>query len=338
MTEKQNYMMLLSGQQPEWVPRYTFGPDPTGKPVATMNTGPSFLMSHLFSPGPAKDIWGVTNIPVPDSNGAKIPEPNNFILKDIKKWRDVIKAPDLSGIDWEAMAKKDLEHLPVSRDDTALIFSLHVGYFQNLMAFMGFTEGLCAMFEEPEEVSALMEYLCDFYMEVGEKCIDYYQPDIFNVTDDTATWKSPFISPKMYRELIKPYHVRQASLGISRGLPIEMHDCGRCEDYIDDWLDFKVVSWNPAQISNDIAAIKKKYGNKLVINGAWDIVGELSNPDVSEETVKESVYRAIDAYAPGGGYAFCGGFLGALDDEKTNRKNRWIAEAVDTYGRTFYKK
>jgi hypothetical protein len=105
-----------------------------------------------------------------------------------------------------------------------------------------------------------------------------------------------------------------------------MHNCGRCEDFIDDWRDFGVVSWNPAQTSNDLLAIKKKYGNSLVINGAWDIVGNLADPDVSEETVKESVYRTIDTYAPGGGYAFCcGGFLGAIDDdERTIQKNRWV--------------
>jgi uroporphyrinogen-III decarboxylase len=213
-----------------------------------------------------------------------------------------------------------------------------VGYFQNLMAFMGFNEGLCAMYEEPEEVKALMEYLCVFYTEIGRKCIDYYKPDIVGVTDDTAAWKNPFFSVDMYRALIKPYHVRQAALGLDRGLPIEMHDCGRCEDFIDDWRDFGVVLWNPAQLSNDLLAIKQKYGNSLVICGGWDIVGELADPYVTEETVRKSVFKAIDTYAPGGGYAFCGAYLGPADDDKTIRKNRWLQEAVDTYGRTFYKK
>jgi hypothetical protein len=75
-----------------------------------------------------------------------------------------------------------------------------------------------------------------------------------------------------------------------------------------------------------------------VINGGWDAVGELCAPDVSEDTVKNSVYATIDKYAPGGGYAFCGGFLGPLGDENTARKNRWLAEAVREYGATFYKR
>jgi hypothetical protein len=53
------------------------------------------------------------------------------------------QAPDLSGIDWETMAKKDLERLNIDRRQTALSFGLHMGFFQNLMAFMGFSEG-CA--------------------------------------------------------------------------------------------------------------------------------------------------------------------------------------------------
>ncbi len=129
MTEKQNYMMLLGGQQPEWVPRFTFGPDPLGKTAAICSTAPSFLIPHIVQPGPAKDIWGVMHVPVPEAAGAKIPGASNFILKDIRQWRDVIKAPDISDIDWEAMAKKDLENLKINREETALSFGMHVGYF-----------------------------------------------------------------------------------------------------------------------------------------------------------------------------------------------------------------
>ena len=338
LTEKQNYMMLIAGEQPERVPHYTFGPNLTGRPQAVGGTGPSFLKVHLSTPGVVKDIWGVTNVPVPEAGNAKIPEPNNFILKDITKWRDVIKAPDISGFDWEAMAKKDIEKMTVNREETALNFGLHVGFFQQLAAFMGFSEALCAMYEEPDEVRALTEYLCDFYVEVGEKTIDLYKPDIYTITDDTAAWKNSFFSLEMYRDLFKPSTARQAEVGTRRGLPVEMHNCGRCEEFIDDWIDFGVCSWNPAQTSNDLVAIKKKYGNKMIINGAWDAKNTLNGPDVTEEAVKQSVYDAIDTYAPGGGYAFCGSFLGPVDDPIINQKNLWIHEAVAEYGDKFYTK
>ena len=96
--------------------------------------------------------------------------------------------------------------------------------------------------------------------------------------------------------------------------------------------------WNPAQTINDLEAIKKKYGNNLIICGGWDSRGDLLRHDITEAEVKESVCRTIDKLAPGGGYAFSGGFLGPIGDEETRKKNKWVLEAADTYGKTFYNK
>jgi len=338
MTEKENFMMLLRGEQPEWVPYYTFIQSPTGSPPPVGMTGPSFLMSHITQPGIQTDIWGVKHIPVPEAAGAKIPQTHDFILTDIRKWRDVIKAPDISGFDWEAMAKKDMERSRYDRSQTLLSFGLHPGYFQLLVSFMGFADALCAMYEEPDEVKALIEYLSDFYLEVARNTIDFYKPDMLNITDDIATSLNPFFSLEMYRDIFKPFYVQLVKLADDRGLPVEMHCCGHCEVFVDDWVnDLHVVAWNPAQTSNDILAIKEKYNNKLVICGAWD-VSKMPQEYQTEEAIKQSVYDTIDKYAVGGGYAFCGSFLGPEGDEQTKIKNRWVAEAVESYGKTFYKK
>jgi len=267
MTEKENYLMLLRGEHPEWVPVLRFGPSPAGAPPPTKGIPCSFLMEHETKPGKAKDIWGVTYVPVEEAGGGKIPEPNNFVLKDIRKWRDIIKAPDISNIDWEAIAKKDLEAAGVDRKETAINLLTFNGFFMHLVSFMGFTEAFCAMYDEPEEVKALMEYLCDFYEEVIEKSIDYYHPDIFSMCDENASWNNPFYSLDMYRDLFKPYNMRIAKLAINRGIPIDIHDCGRCEDFIDDWMDFGVVSWNPAQTCNDLLAVKKNMPINLSLSG-----------------------------------------------------------------------
>lgn len=126
------------------------------------------------------------------------------------------------------------------------------------------------MLEEPDEVMELFEYMNKFYMEVSAKAMEYYKPDVWCITDDTATATNPFISVEMYREMVKPFHTREASFAKNIGMPIDMHDCGRCEDFIEDWLDFGVTCWNPAQVMNDLKGIKEKYGNRLVLEGCWD--------------------------------------------------------------------
>ena len=282
------------------------------------------------------DIWGVEFVTTKDTGGMAIPKPGKFILDDITKWRDVIKAPDISDIDWETMAKKDLARIDRSR--TAVSAMVHVGYFQSLCNFMGFNEGLMAMIEEPEEVYELFEYMSSFWVQICSKIRDYYKPDIWGVTDDTATATNPFISPETYRNLVKPFHKREAAFGVEMGIPVDMHNCGRCEDFIDVWLDIGVTCWNPAQTMNDLKGIKKKYGNKLVLEGCWDSSGPAGWPGATEEVVKQAVRDTIDAYAPGGGFIFWASTYGAADDEDFLNRKRWITEEYDAYGRTFYKK
>ncbi|SFA68715.1 Uroporphyrinogen decarboxylase (URO-D) [Acetitomaculum ruminis DSM 5522] len=342
LTERENFLRLYKGECPEWVPTYSFGKLPGMMPqdlerLASSYVGPGVL-NEKRTPTGGFDCWGVEFVATEGTGMASLPKPGQFILDDIRKWRDVIKAPDLSGVDWEAMAKKDLEMADIDQKNTATIFALNIGYFEELMAFMGFTEGLCALSEEPEECKELIMYMADFYVDVAEKCIDYYNVDVLNITDDTATKLSPFISPQTYRDIIKPAHAKQAEVARKRGIPIEMHCCGRCEDLIDDWIDFGVVAWNPAQTTNDLKAIKEKYGNSLAICGGWDFEGKVADPNIGEEEFKQTVRDAIDAYAPGGGYCWCAGALGAIGDPITDKKNKWMAEEVSDYGRSFYSK
>jgi len=219
-----------------------------------------------------------------------------------------------------------------------VVYDLNANFFQLVISFMGFSEGLCAMFEEPDEVKALIEYISDFLAGINEKCIQYYKPDIVSLIDDTATWRNPFISVDMYRDLIKPYHARHVKIGKDIGCFADVHNCGRCEDLIDDWLDMGICAWNPAQTSNDLGGIKKKYGNRMILCGCWDSQGRLNDPDVTEEEVKQAVYETIDKFAPGGGFMFAGGFLSRLADHSNDRKNQWVNEAYEAYGRGFYAK
>ena len=337
LTEKENYLMMLNGEQPEWVPHLSPMPIPgSTKPPATRMVEPPIINPQRVNNG-GPDIWGVNYVPTYETGEAILPEPDNFILRDIRQWRDVIKAPDFSGVDWESMVKKHLEEIGIDRRQTSLTLALHFGYFQHLMSFMGFTEGLAAMIEEPDEVMDLFTYLCDFFMDVADKVIDLYKPDIINMADDTAAWGASFISPKMYKEMIAPFHDRWAKKGRDRGLKIDMHNCGKCEDILDSLVEMGVNIWEPAQTCNDLAAVKAKYGNKLAIGGGWDGRGRLLSPDVTDDEIVASIEETFKKLAPGGGFAWSGGFLGPLDDEEIKRKNGVLRAAAERLAHSFYK-
>jgi hypothetical protein len=203
---------------------------------------------------------------------------------------------------------------------------------------MGFEEGLVSLSLEQETVFELFDFMAEYLRPFIEAIVKYYKPDAFKVTDDTATANNPFISPQMYREIIKPFHMRIAKLPLEAGLPIMMHDCGRCEDSIEDWFDFGVRGWDPAQVMNDLQGIKKKYAGKLMLCGCWDSSGPPGWAGTSEEVVRAAVRECADTYAPGGDFCFWASVYGEADDEEFTTRAGWITDEYNNYVRPFYER
>ncbi len=332
---KENLMTVLRGGCPDYVPNYAFISTGETNPPNIMMM-PPYLNRHRAIGKGGTDIWGVEYVPTTSTNGASLPKPGQFILKDIRKWRDIIKAPDISGFDWELFAKETVEAAKVNREVTAVDMYLHFGYFQLLMSFMGFEEGLCALYDEPEECKELLEYLNNFYMTIAENIVDYIKPDIMAIVDDTATANAPFMSLDMFKEFFVPLYDRHAKLGRDRGLPISYHNCGKCQTLLDSMVDIGVSVWDPAQPMNDLNEIKRKYGNRLVIAGGWQAQGRLIERTVTDEEVEESVKEVMFRLGKDGGYCFFGGYMGLIGDEEAARKNKVINDAYMKYRAAVY--
>jgi hypothetical protein len=345
LTPKENYLMCLRGEQPEWVPWYTMGAFPGWKwELPSQIFEPPILGEHRMRGG-GKDLWGVNYVATDSAEMALIPD-HNFILPldDLPRWRDIIKAPDFSDVDWEQEVKKHFDLIPIDRKNTGVAFALHFGYFQHLASFMGFSDAMIAMAEEPDLVKELLNYLSDFYISVVDKTIDRYNPDTLCLMDDTASWNAPFISVAMYEEFVLPHHAKFTKYGIERGLPMTMHNCGKAESFLDLLISIGITAWDPAQTSNDLVGIKQKYGNSLVLMGGWDGREHLDKPlqspehpdGVTEEEIRQSVRDSIDALAAGGGYCWLGNFLTAVGDTENPKKNEILNDEAESYCKTWY--
>jgi hypothetical protein len=330
---------------PEWVASWNMGmPMPGGVSTMVMPSilGPGGPGPAPSADGPPKewvDAWGVPYVANEETGFAGLPKPGAFMLQDITEWEKVVKAPkypdEFFTADWEAMAKKDLEK--IDRSQTAVLAMGGFMPFQQVVAFMGFTEGLCALVEEPDAVKDMLNYITDYYLPINERIIEYYKPDIVYLLDDTAAKDAPFFSLEIYRDIFKPIYQRLTKMAFERGIPLQFHNCGRCEDFIPDMIDFGVRFWDPAQTKNDLLGIKEKYGKQFGIVGGFDFVPP-ADRDATEEEVREYVRGILDKYAPGGGYHFCGGVLGRADKmEQTMKMNGWVQDEVAKHGATIYK-
>jgi uroporphyrinogen decarboxylase len=150
-----------------------------------------------------------------------------------------------------------------------------------------------------ERVAAVEMALWDIYL----KAVGPYV-HIIQRASDLGTQLAPFISPALYREVLKPYEEKVFSFLKERApqAKIWFHSCGAVSEIIDDFIEIGVDILNPVQplaVGMDSSELKKRYGKRLCFHGGIDIQKALPG---SIEDVKKEIETRIDAFGPGGGY------------------------------------
>lgn len=186
------------------------------------------------------------------------------------------------------------------------------GRFMQLVLWFGFdvahshmigTENfLMAMIEDPEWVTDVFETFYQSTIDLCQRILDAgYEFDGIFWYDDMGYKNTPFFSPQMYRELLKPYHKRAVDWAHERGMVTEIHSCGFIEPLLPDLLETGVEMLNPIEIKAgmDPYRLKSLYGDKLAFHGGinaqlWDNI----------DLVKAEMERVIPVLKEGGGYIF----------------------------------
>ena len=109
---------------------------------------------------------------------------------------------------------------------------------------------------------------------------------------------------------------------------------------MDDMVNVVGVKvWDPAQDCNDLLAIKKKFGNNLIMSGCINGSTTFEAKDLTEEKIYDILWDVANKYAPGGGFFFQSHFI--IPDE-TNEFDIWrkntVNKAMREIGHEFYKK
>ena len=294
LTPKENYLRMLKGEIPEFVPAgmiYPHANFPVQEELLTPQSAPN---------GPFVTSLGVTYVGSPENAWGAMPKPGEIIIDDITKWREQLKIRDISNWDWETYYTKMNE-----KYNRELCVSVGGGdYFLTLVSLMGFEGALLAMYEEPDEVIALLTHISEFYLTVLKNQMYYLKPDVVGLMDDDSAYRAPFFSVEMYRKIFKPFHKLHTDIAQEAGCPIDRHDCGKCEQFIDDWLELGIGSWNPNQDTNDVKGIKKKYGNRLAMGGLWEDQDKFRGKKADPKEMRDSLAKYVDTYAPGGGFTY----------------------------------
>lgn len=179
--------------------------------------------------------------------------------------------------------------------------------FERAHAMQGMATFLGNMASDPEFSEALLRKIAGLCKQLMghflRECGDAL--DIVKIGDDLGTQSSLMISPRMYRRMLKPIHADFITFIKERTkAKIFFHTDGDVFDLIDDFIEIGVDILNPIQTSagriGDLAALKRRFGERLTFCGAIDTHHLLPHGTPAE--VRREVRRVIDALAPGGGY------------------------------------
>jgi uroporphyrinogen decarboxylase len=151
-----------------------------------------------------------------------------------------------------------------------------------------------------EKIAALCKQLMGHFLdELGEDA------DIIKIGDDLGTQDRLMISPKMYRQVLKPIHADYIAF-IRQRTPAKVffHTDGDVFGLLDDFVEIGIDILNPIQTSAgnmaNLTELKRRYGRNLVFCGAVDTHRTL--PFGTPDEVRQEVRRVIDLLGQGGGY------------------------------------
>ena len=178
-------------------------------------------------------------------------------------------------------------------------------FWHDAIDLLGMENLYMKMYDEPELVDALMQYLVDYYAEVSRRIFDAAGKaiDIFFIGNDLGSQIGPLLSPDMFARFLLPHLKRLIDLGHAYGYKVQMHCCGGIAPLIPMLIEAGLDGLHavqPSCVGMDLRELKEQFGRKILFNGAIDSHHILI--DGSEEFVRQKTREVLDVMMPDGGY------------------------------------
>ena len=157
----------------------------------------------------------------------------------------------------------------------------------------------------PGLAKAIIARVEGFYLEFDRRIFETVGDltDIYFIADDVGAQTGLMISPRMFRDFVKPSLSRLVAQGKAYGQKIMYHTCGAVRDLIPDFIEMGVDILNPIQPSAahmDPYGLKRDFGQSLCLHGAFDIQTVLSSG--TPDQVQAEVERLCKVLGSKGGF------------------------------------
>ena len=230
--------------------------------------------------------------------------------------QDAESEEDDEKYEWMTPPKEDPSNLQQAIDyqnagyPTIYNRNISLGFLHAGCHVYGFENWFMMLAGEPERAAKFNAKLLEKKMEWWGDKLDLFKDkvDVVCEGDDLGSQTAPFISEKVWKQLILPY-MKELFAFIKKKSPnvrIELHSDGSFLPMIPDLIDIGLDCLNPIQYSAngmDLVKLKREFGKDLTFwGGGIDIQSTL--PNGTRQQVKDEVARNIEILRKGGGYIF----------------------------------
>jgi uroporphyrinogen decarboxylase len=217
-----------------------------------------------------------------DGNGALLrkhklheatPEHVDFLVQNRQGWNEHIKPclkAETRRIDFDGYRKAKKE---AAEHERFFCWS-GVNVFELMHPVCGHEHMLVGMAMDPDWIKEMVDVYSHITIELWESLFAQEgYPDGIWFYEDMGFKNHPFISPKMYKEIIQPAHIRTIDWAHSRDLPVIMHSCGYVAPLLPHMIEAGIDCLQVIEVKAgmDLLDLYNKYGDVLSFMGGIDV-------------------------------------------------------------------
>ena len=287
---RENLLETIKGGNPDrFVNQYEFLETLVGNPSGTRY--PRVTMGGE----PVVNGWGVTSS-WPDGLPGPFPvhDDEHKVVRDITKWRDVVKAPDISYDDAAWQAAHDASEA-ANRSEKFASISMAPGIFEQLHYLMGMDDCLANFYLEPEYMKEMIDFIVDYELRWGAELIKHFKPDALFHHDDWGSQISSFISPEMFTEFLLPAYKKVYGFHKENGIELIVHHSDSyAANLVPQMIEMGIDIFQGCLDTNNVPELVKKFGGKISFMGDLNN-GKLDIPNWTPELIRDAVEKACRA-------------------------------------------
>jgi uroporphyrinogen decarboxylase len=204
-------------------------------------------------------------------------------IKDLEENDYQFPSPDIPRL------RRDIEALLADRGDRFTFMGFGFCMFERCWSLMGMENALIAMITLPDELDRLFDRICEFFLTLVDAALEYDVDGIY-FGDDWGQQQGLIMGPEKWRRFIKPRMARLYQRVKAKGKYVIQHSCGDCHEILPDLIEIGLDCYQTFQPEiYDIAAVKRRYGDKLAFWGAvstQQVLSRCSPKEVQAEFVR----------------------------------------------------